>query len=99
MDNGIKISLDEVSGTAQSIRTLNTKMDALLKDAKSEIDKLSATWQSDAGEAIREKIAKRSATFEDYRKAIDSYATFLDDTVNTYTTTENTIKANADAFK
>lgn len=99
MEGGIKISLDEVSATAQTIRTLNTKMNTLLEEAKGEIDKLSASWQSEGGEAIREKISKRAATFEEYRKIIDSYATFLDDTVNTYSTTENTIKANADAFQ
>lgn len=99
MENGIKISLDEVSATAQTIRTLNTKMNSLLEEAKGEIDKLASSWQSDGADAIREKISKRAATFEDYRKIIDSYATFLDDTVNTYGTTENTIKANAEAFQ
>ena len=64
MENGIKISLDEVSATAQTIRTLNTKMNSLLEEAKGEIDKLASSWQSDGADAIREKISRRAATFE-----------------------------------
>lgn len=98
MADGIKISLDEVSQTAATIRTLNTSMMTTLDNVKKEINALSATWKSDAGDNIRTRFNTMSASFEEYRKIVDSYATFLDDTVNTYETTENTINANADAF-
>jgi WXG100 family type VII secretion target len=99
MADGIKIGLDEVSQTASTIRTLNTSMNATLENIKKEINNLSSTWQSDAGENIRARFNTMSASFEEYRKVVESYATFLDDTVSTYTTTENTINANADAFQ
>ncbi|MCM1288466.1 MAG: pore-forming ESAT-6 family protein [Clostridium sp.] len=95
---GIKISFDEVTQTATSIRTLNTKMTTLLEDAKKEIDNLQSTYQSDSGETIRTKIATQSASFEEYRKVVDAYAQFLDDTIATYQTTENKINANAQQF-
>lgn len=96
---GIKISLDEVSGTATTIRTLNNSMTQTLENIKQEMNNLSATWQSDAGETIRARFNTMSSSFEEYRKIVDSYAAFLDDTVSTYETTENTINANADAFQ
>ncbi|MBR3833412.1 MAG: WXG100 family type VII secretion target [Lachnospiraceae bacterium] len=98
MAEGIKISLDEVSSTASTIRTLNTSMNATLESIKKEMNNLSSTWQSDAGETIRTRFNTMSASFEEYKKIVDSYATFLDDTVSTYETTENTINSNADAF-
>lgn len=98
MADGIKISLDEVSSTAASIRTLNTSMNTTLENIKQEMNNLASTWQSDAGETIRSRFNTMSASFEEYKKIVDSYATFLDDTVSTYETTENTINSNADAF-
>lgn len=99
MAEGIKISLDEVSSTAATIRTLNNSMNLSLENIKKEMNNLSSTWQSDAGETIRARFNTMSASFEEYKKIVDSYATFLDDTVATYETTENTINANADAFQ
>ncbi len=99
MADGIKISLDEVSSTASTIRTLNNSMNLSLENIKKEINNLSSTWQSDAGETIRARFNTMSTSFEEYKKIVDSYATFLDDTVSTYETTENTINANADAFQ
>jgi len=99
MADGIKISLDEVTQTASSIRTLNTSMTTTLENIKKEINNLSATWQSDAGETIRSRFNTMSTSFEEYRKVVDSYAQFLDDTVATYEGTENSINANASAFQ
>lgn len=98
MSDGIKISLDEVSQTATTIRTLNTSMNNTLENVKSEINGLTATWQSEAGENIVSRFNAMSTVFEDYKKIVDSYAAFLDDTVTTYESTENSINANADAF-
>lgn len=98
MAEGIKISLDEVSSTASTIRTLNTSMTSTLESIKKEMNNLASNWQSDAGETIRARFNTMSTSFEEYRKIVDSYATFLDDTVSTYETTENTINSNADAF-
>lgn len=99
MEDTIKISLTEVTQTASTIRTLNTSMNTTLENIKKEINSLSSTWQSDAGENIRARFNTMSATFEEYRKIVESYATFLDDTVDTYSTAESSINSNADAFQ
>ena len=98
MAEGIKVSLDEVTQTASTIRTLNTSMNTTLENIKKEINNLASSWQSDAGETIRSRFNTMSTSFEEYRKIVDSYAQFLDDTVATYESTENSINANADAF-
>ena len=99
MADEIKISLDEVSNTASSIRTINTSMKTTLETIKTEINALSSTWQSDAGNDIIANFNNMSKSFEEYYKAVDSYATFLDDTVESYTVTEGKVSTNAEAFK
>lgn len=98
MADGIKISLEEVTQTAATIRTLNSSMTATLENIKKEMNNLSATWQSEAGEEIRARFNTMSSSFEDYRKKVEAYATFLDDTVDTYVSTEGKVNTNASAF-
>jgi WXG100 family type VII secretion target len=96
---GISIALNEVSATASSIRTLNTTLETDLENIKTEIANLESTWQSDAGETIRSKINAMETQFQEYKKIIEAYAKFLDDTVTSYQQTESAINTNASAFQ
>jgi WXG100 family type VII secretion target len=96
---GIKITLGEVSRTSQTIRSLNTQLSARLDDMKKEMDALAGAWQSDASNTIRGNFNKLTPKFEEYKRIIDSYAKFLDDTVTTYDRVETTINNNASAFQ
>lgn len=95
---GIRISLNEVSSTASTIRNLNTNLDARLTEIKNEMNGLAASWQSDASNTIRERFNALSAKFAEYKDIIDAYAKFLDNTVTNYNTTETAINSNASAF-
>ncbi|HHU71354.1 MAG TPA: WXG100 family type VII secretion target [Clostridiales bacterium] len=95
---GIKISLNEVSSTANTIRNLNTNLDARLMEIKNEMNGLAASWQSDASNTIRERFNSLSTKFAEYKEIIDSYAKFLDNTVTNYNSTETAINSNASAF-
>jgi WXG100 family type VII secretion target len=95
---GIKISLNEVSSTAGTIRNLNTNLDARLMEIKNEMNGLAASWQSDASNTIRERFNSLSTKFAEYKEIIDSYAKFLDNTVTNYNSTETAINSNAGAF-
>jgi|BioPla2DNA2_1021312.scaffolds.fasta_scaffold15321_2 WXG100 family type VII secretion target len=95
---GIKISLNEVSSTAGTIRNLNTNLDARLMEIKNEMNGLAASWQSDASNTIRERFNSLSTKFAEYKEIIDSYAKFLDNTVTNYNSTETAINSNASAF-
>ena len=96
---GIKISLGEVTKTAGTIRTLNTQLDTKLSEIKKQMNDLQQTWQSDASNTIREKFSSLTPTFEQYKNIVDSYAKFLDNTVQSYESAETTVNSNASLFK
>ncbi|PJI09600.1 MULTISPECIES: pore-forming ESAT-6 family protein [Clostridium] len=97
--DGIKISFAEVSKTASSIRNLNQSLTSELEDMKREVNGLNGTWQSDAGNTIRDKFNALAPKFDDYRRVVDSYARFLDSVVENYTQMEASINNNASAFR
>ncbi|WP_338379167.1 pore-forming ESAT-6 family protein [Enterococcus faecium] len=96
---GIKISLNEVSATASQIRNLNQNLAARLDDMKREMNNLSSTWNSDASNTIRGNFNALQPKFENFREIVESYAKFLDQTVDSYNATETAINNNARAFK
>ncbi|MGL5152197.1 MAG: pore-forming ESAT-6 family protein [Clostridium sp.] len=96
--DGIKIGLNEVKATGQTIRRLNVNLNDRLDQIKSDMNALESAWQSDASQTIRANFNKMLPQFEEYRKIIESYAKFLDETANIYDTTENAINNNASAF-
>jgi WXG100 family type VII secretion target len=96
---GIKITLGEVSSTASQIRTLNQNLTERLSEIKREMNALSATWNSDASNTIRGNFNAMQPKFESFREIVESYAKFLDNTVQAYNTTETNINQNASAFK
>ncbi|MCM3585267.1 pore-forming ESAT-6 family protein [Mesobacillus maritimus] len=96
---GIKISLNEVSATASQIRNLNQNLAARLDDMKREMNNLSSTWNSDASNTIRGNFNALQPKFENFREIVESYAKFLDQTVDSYNATETAINNNASAFK
>ena len=96
---GINIDLDAVNAAATTIRNLNTSLTTNLANVKREINGLSSTWQSDAGDTIQTKINGMQAHFDDYQKVVESYAKFLEKTVQEYRSMETGINANASSFQ
>ncbi|MDX8360749.1 pore-forming ESAT-6 family protein [Cytobacillus sp. IB215316] len=96
---GINISLGEVSKTAGTIRNINQSLNLRLEDIKKEMNNLASTWQSDASETIRSNFNALAPKFENYREIVESYAKFLDNTVQNYNTAETNINSNASAFR
>lgn len=97
MEN-IKISLQEVNNLASSLKTINVKMYDLLQNAKYEMNSLSSVWESDGSDTIRQRFNLFGNKFEDLKTVIDSYVRFLETTVSSYDSLENTINANASSF-
>ncbi len=98
---GISISLAEVNATADTIRTLNNSLKTDLENIKTEINNLADSWQDDGSASIRAKINAKQTVFDDYQKVIESYAKFLETTVESYQQTQQNInsKANANSFQ
>ncbi len=95
----LKISLAEVTECASKIRNFNQMMYEQLSLMKKDINDTNATWISDAGEAIRNRFNQFSTRFETQKEQIDSYAKFLDQTVDHYNTLESTIHSNASSMQ
>lgn len=95
----IKISLAQVSECANSIRSCNNQMFEALTTMKKEMNGTNASWLSDGGDTIRNKFNQFAARFDTQKETIDSYARFLDRTVESYDTLETTITSNASGMQ
>ncbi|MDR1464446.1 MAG: pore-forming ESAT-6 family protein [Oscillospiraceae bacterium] len=97
---GISIELSQVRQTAGTIRQKNSALDAKLQEIQQEINALQSFWQSDASETYRQKFGQfAQKRFPEYKSVIESYAQFLEQTVDAYTQTEQSINTSASAFQ
>ena len=99
MPEGIQITLGEVSGVANTLRSLNSSMTTCLDEIHSQMKASADYYDSNDGETIRANFETTSAHFEEYRSVIESYAKFLDDTVAALSGAQTSNTANADMFK
>ena len=95
----LKISLAEVTECATKIRDFNQMMYEQLSLMKKDMNDTSVSWISDAGEAIRSRFNQFATRFDTQKEIIDSYAKFLDQTVDHYNTLETTIHSNASSMQ
>ncbi len=95
----IQISLQEVSDTANQLRSLNQMMDDELNEMKHEMNLLDGSWISEGSSEIRNKFNLFANRFEKQKATIDQYARFLDLTVSSYDTLETTIASNASSMQ
>jgi len=94
----IKISLPEVSSTAQAIRSYNHNLDNVLSYVSKTMNSLDSVWQSTGEETLLARFNHFANKFVTESEVIESYAKYLDDIVNNYDTLETTITANAANF-
>lgn len=94
----IRISLPELSDTASQMRNYNSTLDEILSFVKKTMNDLQAVWDSDGENTLLTSFNKFSAKFIEESEVIESYARFLDDTVNNYDSLESTIVSNASNF-
>lgn len=95
----LQISLADVSNTAQRIRHINQDLDQTLQQMRQIMNQLATSWQSPAAETIRTKFNGMTPIFQNYKDIVDSYAKFLDATVVSYETIENSMQQNASSFQ
>lgn len=98
MEN-INISLAEVQSAANAIQSCNLRIYDLLNNAKKEMDKLQAFWQSESSDTVRQRFALFSGQFETQKEIVDAYVRFLEHTVQTYDSLETAINSNASSFQ
>ena len=91
----IKITFQEVRERTREIRKHNQNLTDILNEIKTAINALESEWTSDTSDTIRSKITGMQPKFDSYREVIESYAKFLDNTVERYEGTESTLQTNA----
>lgn len=97
-NEGISITPEELAGEANNIRRCNNELRNILRDIDNQMGELERTWSSDACDTIMTNFKKLRPKFDAYSEVINSYADFLDKTVQSYQNTEATNVSNASAF-
>lgn len=94
----LRISLPEVSASANQIRAYNASLDETLSYVSKVMNDLNSIWLSAGEETLLARFQKFSRKFIGESEIIENYARFLDDTVSSYDSLESTIVANASNF-
>jgi len=93
--NEIRISLNEVKEIANQIKVQSEQMNDTLNEVKTLINELNEYWLSEASNNYQYKFNEFSKLFETIKNDIDTYASFLNHTADSYESIESTIAANA----
>ncbi|MBQ3061304.1 MAG: WXG100 family type VII secretion target [Lachnospiraceae bacterium] len=98
MAEGIQISTQVLTDTAQKLRNINMELSDKLEQINIAMNSLENTWRSDAATDIRSAMNALRPTFERYEEIVESYARFLVNTAESYEATESAIQNNAQQF-
>ena len=79
-----KISLAEISDSANKIRTLNSELDDTLKSITNSMNELSSIWDSQGAETLVARFKRIANRFVVEDEVIEDYCKFLDLIVQTY---------------
>lgn len=99
MDNNIRITPLDISNSASQMRVLNANLDDVLNSITNDMNSLSSAWESSGAEAIVQRFKNFANRFVIESETIEDYCKFLDLTVQSYDSLENTITANANSFE
>lgn len=99
MDNNIRITPLDISNSASQMRVLNANLDDVLNSITNDMNSLSSVWESSGAEVIVQRFKNFANRFVIESETIEDYCKFLDLTVQSYDSLENTITANANSFE
>ena len=96
----VKVTTQQLTDTAGKIRQINDAMTRLLEDIQTAINTCtSADWLSDAANATKEKMDSYRDPIQDYKAAVEKYATFLDQAAEHYEETEIMLEQNTSGME
>ena len=98
--NGEKISYEQARAKADSLRKSAGMLQNVFDQVKSEISKIGTedTWKSNAATEFVNKFNSLSAKFPDFIEKVQDCATFIDNTVEAYESSDNRIGQSADEY-
>ena len=94
----LDITIEKLNVASGNIRNTNQRLNQCLKEINTVMNQLSLYWNSPASLALKTRFQNMLPVFENYEKIVDSYAIFLDQTVEVYHTLEQSLQQHADSF-
>ena len=97
----LRIATNEVRVASAEILRCGNDLHSQLSNIRTQMNQTSATWQSQAADAIRENfVSTADRFFNKYREIIEEYSRFLDVTVSkSYEELEQQLTGNANRFE
>ena len=94
----LDITMEKLSNARGNIRQTNQRLNQCLQEINTVMNQLSMYWNSPASLALKTRFQNMLPVFDNYKSVVESYAVFLDQTVEVYNTLEHTLQNNADKF-
>ena len=95
----LQVDKEALQKTLETVQRKSSQMLEILQGIKETVLQLQGTWASEAGDEIRAAIDAMQQRFDDYKAVTDSYAAFLEKTMDTYFSLETKLTSDASAFK
>lgn len=93
------ISTQALLDSAGKIKKINEELDAKLQEVNKLISNLTSNgWKSEGAERTKAEIDEMKPRFEEYKAIVESYAKYLEDTAESYGSTETAITKNAESI-
>ena len=92
----LDITIERLSSASGQIRNTNQHLNQCLQEINVVMNQLSMYWNSPASLALKTRFQNMLPVFENYKKVVESYAFFLDQTVEVYATLEQNLQSHAD---
>lgn len=91
----MQVNSNELRNASSGLRKNVNDMSATLSEATQTINGTAGSWESAAAENLRSRYTALSQKFEDFYSAINTYATFLDNTAAAYEAADKKIEESA----
>ncbi len=87
----IKVDSTAMRDKATTFRTIASNISSYTDQMEQEINGMKSVWEGEAAESTVAKFAAFKESFEEKKKAIENYATFLENAAEAYDNSENSI--------
>ena len=92
----MEVNSVELRNAAEELRKHLNGMKTANDDATNNINGTAGSWESTAAENLRGRYTSLSGKFEDFYNAVEKYATFLDNTAESYEQADKSIEQKAE---
>jgi len=96
MDGNIKVNAASIGASLSAFQAQMTKLENLFDEVQAQTSQVSSYWAGKAGDETLVELLKFKNTFQKIDEQNQKYVTFLNNTIETYTASEENISATID---